>query len=145
MHSRDRAADGRGISCLFEPWAARAWPLRVFGGERYRVRILDESVAQQLFEPFFTTRSAGTGLGLATLLEIVREHGGALNVQSRPGHGSRFEAWLPAAPPDSTDITQPASRPLGQGETVLVVENDRDRLLQNEEMLAALGDGAGRV
>ena len=39
MHSRDRAADGRGISCLFEPWAARAWPLRVFGGERYRVRI----------------------------------------------------------------------------------------------------------
>ena len=99
----------------------------------------DESVAQQLFEPFFTTRSAGTGLGLATLLEIVREHGGALNVQSRPGHGSRFEAWLPAAPPDSTDITQPASRPLGQGETVLVVENDRDRLLQNEEMLAGTG------
>jgi CheY-like chemotaxis protein len=99
----------------------------------------DESVARRLFEPFFTTRLAGTGLGLATVHEIVRDHDGAMNVQSKPGHGSRFEAWLPAVVADSTAVVGPVVPPLGGGETVLVVESERERLLYNEEMLAALG------
>ena len=102
-------------------------------------RGFDESVARRLFEPFFTTRSAGTGLGLATVHEIVRDHDGAMNVQSKPEHGSRFEAWLPAVAADSTAVVGPAVLPLGRGETVLVVESERERLLYNEEMLAALG------
>ena len=102
-------------------------------------RGFDESVARRLFEPFFTTRSAGTGLGLATVHEIVRDHGGAMNVQSKPEHGSRFEVWLPATAADSTAVVGPAALPLGRGETVLVVESERERLLYNEEMLAALG------
>jgi signal transduction histidine kinase len=99
----------------------------------------DESVAQRLFEPFFTTRSAGTGLGLATVHEIVRDHDGAMNVQSKPGNGSRFEAWLPAVAADNNPVVGPAVLPLGCGETVLVVESEREKLLLNEEMLAALG------
>jgi signal transduction histidine kinase len=102
-------------------------------------RGFDESVARRLFEPFFTTRSAGTGLGLATVHEIVRDHNGAMNVQSKPEHGSRFEVWLPAVAADSTAVVGPAVLPLGHGETVLVVESERERLLYNEEMLAALG------
>jgi CheY-like chemotaxis protein len=96
-----------------------------------------EGVARRLFEPFFTTRLAGTGLGLATVGEIVRDHDGAMNVQSKPGHGSRFEAWLPAA--DSTAGVGSAALPLGRGQTVLVVESEREQLLYDEEMLAALG------
>jgi signal transduction histidine kinase len=102
-------------------------------------RGFDESVARRLFEPFFTTRAAGTGLGLATVHEIVRDHGGAMNVQSKPEHGSRFEVWLPAVAADSTAVVGPVVLPLGRGETVLVVESERERLLYNEEMLAALG------
>jgi CheY-like chemotaxis protein len=102
-------------------------------------RGFDESVAPRLFEPFFTTRLAGTGLGLATVHEIVRDHDGAMNVQSKPGHGSRFEAWLPAAAADGTAVAAPTTLPLGRGETVLVVESERKRLLYDEEMLAALG------
>jgi signal transduction histidine kinase len=102
-------------------------------------RGFDESVARRLFEPFFTTRLGGTGLGLATVHEIVRDHDGAMNVQSKPGHGSRFEAWLPAVAADSTAVVGPALLPLGRGETVLVVESERERLLYDEEMLAALG------
>ena len=60
-------------------------------------------------------------------------------MQSKPGHGSRFEAWLPAAVADGTAVVGPAMLPLGRGETVLVVESERERLLREEEMLAALG------
>jgi CheY-like chemotaxis protein len=102
-------------------------------------RGFDEGVARRLFEPFFTTRSAGTGLGLATVREIVRDHDAAINVESRPGHGTRFEVWLPAAAADEAAVADATVQPLGRGETVLVFETDRDRLLRDEEMLAALG------
>jgi len=62
-----------------------------------------------------------------------------MNVRSEPEHGSRFEAWLPAAAVDSTAVVGPATLPLGRGETVLVVESERERLMYDEEMLAALG------
>jgi CheY-like chemotaxis protein len=98
----------------------------------------DAGVARRLFEPFFSTRLAGSGLGLATVHEIVRDHDGAMNVQSEPGHGSRFEAWLPAATASGA-APDLAPLPLGRGETVLIVESERERLLCDEEMLAALG------
>jgi DNA-binding response OmpR family regulator len=71
--------------------------------------------------------------------EIVRDHDGAMDVQSKPGLGSRFEVWLPAAAADSAALTGPAMLPLGRGETVLIIERERERLLYDEEMLAALG------
>jgi signal transduction histidine kinase/CheY-like chemotaxis protein len=101
-----------------------------------------EDVAKRLFEPFFTTRPGGTGLGLATVRKIVRDHDGAIDVASAPGKGSRFEIWLPAAKTGAsmTARGETALRaPPGGGETVLVVHDDRDRLLGDEEMLAALG------
>ena len=95
---------------------------------------------RRIFEPFFTTRLTGNGLGLATAREIVRDHGGAMNVSSTLGIGSRFEVWLPCM--DAVTPTpredQPTS-PFGRGETVLVVEKARDCLLANEDMLAAVG------
>jgi CheY-like chemotaxis protein/two-component sensor histidine kinase len=102
-------------------------------------RGIDERVARRMFEPFFTTRLAGTGLGLATVREIVRDHDGAIGVQSKPGQGSRFEVWLPATAASSGATVEPEALPLGHGETVLIVEGERERLLRDEEKLAALG------
>jgi len=103
-------------------------------------RGMDDEMLERIFEPFFTTRLAGSGLGLATVREIVREHGGAINVSSTPGVGSRFEVWLPciAVPPVALDGNA-GNFTLGRGETVLVVDRAGERLLADEEMLAALG------
>jgi signal transduction histidine kinase len=103
-------------------------------------RGIEERTREHLFEPFFTTRLAGTGLGLATVREIVGEHGGAINVWSLPGVGSRFEVWLPCitAAPSAPHEEVPTFR-LGRGETVMVVDDASERLLADEEMLAALG------
>jgi signal transduction histidine kinase len=102
-------------------------------------RGFDERVARRMFEPFFTTRLAGTGLGLATVREIVRDHDGAIRAQSKPGQGSHFEVWLPATAAGDTAPVERASFPLGHGQTVLIVESERERLLPDEDKLAALG------
>ena len=58
---------------------------------------MDAAVRGRIFEPLFSTKFAGRGLGLAATLGIVRAHRGAMRVESRPGAGSSFEVWLPAA------------------------------------------------
>jgi len=82
----------------------------------------------------------GNGLGLATVREIVLQHSGAVRVRSAPGVGTQFEIWLPCAanvdaPPDESHDASGR----GSGETVLILEADRERLLRHEEILAALG------
>ncbi|HTO60834.1 MAG TPA: two-component system VirA-like sensor kinase [Bradyrhizobium sp.] len=101
---------------------------------------MDETTLGRIFEPFFTTRSSGNGLGLATVREIVRDHHGAIDVHSRAGEGSRFEVWLPrTAAAEQLTETNAISLPTGTGETIMLVAQDGERLLRDEEMLAALG------
>jgi signal transduction histidine kinase len=57
---------------------------------------IDAADLGQIFEPFFSTKSDGTGLGLALVHRIVQDHGGVIDVQSRPGVGSTFTLTLPA-------------------------------------------------
>jgi signal transduction histidine kinase len=52
-------------------------------------------VQERIFDPFFSTKPSGTGLGLSVSLGIVEEHGGRITVESRVGQGSTFTVWLP--------------------------------------------------
>jgi CheY-like chemotaxis protein len=83
----------------------------------------------KIYDPFFTTKELGkgTGLGLSTVLGIVQSHGGFIRVQSQPGRGTQFKAYLPAS---ETAQAQPASQanqhlPQGGGELVLVVDDEK--------------------
>lgn len=71
---------------------------------------MSEDVQRRIFEPFFTTKEVGkgTGLGLSLSFSIVQKHGGALQVWSRPGEGSRFRVWVPIGGPESL---APGSQP----------------------------------
>ena len=104
-------------------------------------RGMDEATLERIFEPFFTTRLEGNGLGLATVREIVLEHGGTVQVRSAPQEGTRFDVWLPSntSGPEASRLEAPETEVRGNGEIVLVLEVDRTRLLRHEEILAALG------
>jgi signal transduction histidine kinase/CheY-like chemotaxis protein len=115
-------------------------------GEYVRISVIDTGVGMdgivldQIFEPFFTTRPEGNGLGLATVREIVRDHGGGINVETAPGEGSRFEVWLPVGVSTAPSPRERLKmRTPGRGEVVMLVAPDKDRLLGEEEKLAALG------
>ena len=105
---------------------------------------LPAEVLPHLFEPFFTTKPVGqgTGLGLAQVYGIVKQHQGYIAVDTAPDRGTTFRIYLPArgiseeeAEPESED----QSLPPGHGETILLVEDDEQVRLYCREILESLG------
>jgi len=100
------------------------------------------AVLERMFDPFFTTKGvgAGTGLGLSLVHGIVSELGGAIDVVTKPGQGTKFEIWVPVV----GVVERPALEaerelPRGHGETVMVVDDERALVALAKEMLAGLG------
>jgi PAS domain S-box-containing protein len=89
-------------------------------------RGMEPAVRDSIFEPFFTTKPRGTGLGLATVLSIVRQHDGHVSVQSEPDQGTTFDIFLPETPePEQTSVTKLGTLPVMRGsESLLIIEPD---------------------
>jgi PAS domain S-box-containing protein len=117
---------------------------------------ISPEVQQRIWEPFFTTKEAtkGSGLGLSTVLGIVNEHQGFVTLKTEPGRGTTFRVHLPAAltNPEKPGAPVPLSAPRGNGELVLVVDDEPDVREVTSAILAhhgyrvlTAGDGAEAV
>jgi len=105
---------------------------------------IPQEIIHRIFEPFFTTKEVnkGTGLGLSTVIAIVKSHAGIANVYSEPGKGTSFKVYLPAMETISdgqSDQTQQIILPRGNGETILVVDDETSILAITGQTLEHFG------
>jgi PAS domain S-box-containing protein len=116
---------------------------------------IDEETEKRIFEPFFTTKEVGkgTGLGLSMVYGIINQHGGHINLYSKPGIGTTFKIYLPLIQSKIEETEQTAFSILkGGDETVLIAEDDVQVRELTKEVLSGFGykvieakDGADAV
>ena len=131
---------------ITEPEPASAATVRP--GHYARIRFTDTGcgiradVRERIFEPFFTTKPVGegTGLGLAVVYGIVRQHDGYIDVVSTPGEGTKFTVYLPAVDHEVAVPHEPAPTTVAAGRgTILVAEDEAALRRLTDRLLSGLG------
>ena len=118
---------------LNDAYASRHAGTAIESGSYAVLRVTDTGVGMdaptraRAFEPFFTTKPVGrgTGLGLSTAYGIVKQSGGYIWLYSEPGHGTSVKIYLPRVSDPLGRPSRPVASPRGQGEAILVVEDEQ--------------------
>ena len=104
---------------------------------------MEETIRERVFEPFFTTKGPdkGTGLGLAMVYGIVKQHNGFIHLYSEPGKGTAFKVYLPAieAQPDAVPEKRKEEIVRGGTETILLAEDEEAIRALAERILTGFG------
>jgi len=84
----------------------------------------------RIFDPYFTTKKQGSGLGLTTVHSIVKKHLGHISVESTLGQGTTFRIWLPAAdsPPDTAPARRGSTPPVAGGAIRILFMDDEEQI-----------------
>jgi len=153
LNGRDAMPGGGELQFRLSRWVLKPGDPRPFPsmepGEWITVSVSDTGVGiapellPHIYEPFFTTKTPGegTGLGLAQVYGIVKQHGGFIDVETEVGKGTTFVIFLPplAMPPEEAREEAVEAMGHGQGETILVVEDEAHVLGVSKAMLERLG------
>lgn len=108
---------------------------------------IPKEILKRIFEPFFSTKAAGRGLGLATAFGIVDTHNGAIAISSEVGKGTTFRIWLPISKIVPTEVELVTERtsivtprtPIAGRPCILIIEDDRSVLQTTRILLQTLG------
>ncbi len=103
---------------------------------------IDRKYLDRIFDPYFTTKQKGSGLGLATVYSIIKKHGGKINVDSELGKGAKFTIYLPASKSlETQDISKPdfAKSKISKKAKILVMDDEGQILETVKEMLKLAG------
>ncbi len=100
---------------------------------------------QNIFDPYFTTKKEGIGLGLAIVHSVIRKHGGRITVESEPGKGTRFVFLLPASQGQARAVLPAAGRLPGGSGRILVMDDEEAIRILVVQMLDHLGYEAETV
>jgi len=128
----------------------RAEELRLAPGRYLLLQVIDRGCGidpklhERIFEPFFSTREMGRGMGLSVAHGIVQSHRGQIIVESEVDRGSTFSVWLPASNEPETALQPspelpPRERPPRGSETILIIDDDPQVARTIEQMLSSLG------
>ncbi|HEY0947811.1 MAG TPA: PAS domain S-box protein [Opitutaceae bacterium] len=114
-------------------------------GDYLRIEIVDTGPGirpehiGRVFDPYFTTKESGSGLGLATVYSIVKKHAGHIEVESEPGRGTTFRIWLPAVPGERTKPVEPAETQAQLSGRVLFMDDEDTIRSMAHTLLTRLG------
>ncbi len=139
--------DGGVVKIQLQNHAHRGDPVRsIAAGDYLLLEIADNGAGipaenlGRIFDPYFTTKDTGSGLGLATVYAIIKRHQGHIDVSSEAGQGTRFRILLPALRQSATPVareTRPAAEPL-QGR-VLFMDDEENIRRMAETLMQMLG------
>ena len=121
--------------------------LKLKQGEYVKVSVadtgtgMDKKIQEKIFDPFFTTKEKGrgTGLGLASASEVIKNHGGLIDVYSKKDKGATFNIYLPASDKKVIQEKKLTRKILKGTETILLVDDEEMIIEVNQEILKALG------
>ncbi|HFC46505.1 MAG TPA: response regulator, partial [Dissulfuribacter thermophilus] len=127
----------------------RPGPLGLKPGPYVAISVIDQGhgiekdILPKIFDPYFSTKEGGSGLGLATTHSIVKRHDGAIEIESTPGHGSRFTVYLPAVPGAPTTRSErvelSAEKKEVKGGRILVMDDEEAIRSLTIDVLKMLG------
>lgn len=95
---------------------------------------MTEGLVEKIFDPYFTTKQKGSGLGLATVYSIVKNHDGRIEVESEIGVGTKFDIYLPAAARKSAPVDSESGVKNGEGKILIMDDEETVRQVAGDMM-----------
>jgi two-component system cell cycle sensor histidine kinase/response regulator CckA len=146
-NAQQAMADGGRLTITIDRYRNNLDRADLPAGDYVRLSVKDtgpgmtEEVQSRVFEPFFSTKKSGAGLGLSTVYGIVKQSGGYVTVQSAPQAGATFSVFLPVVGGSEVSPTPPAARParIKGNETILLADNEEDLRNASCEYLESCG------